>query len=106
MKDVDFTTLSCTNTNMPNVNTMGNRTQAKNLPFNSSVCSFVYPASNVPSMETSMCVSQPQPGYNIFESIHIWLQKTCTVLCIIFTFLTSLIIFDVEYYTNGAKRRY
>ena len=75
MKNVDFTTLSCTHRNMPNVNTMGNRTQAKNLPFNSSVCSFVYPASNVPSMETSMCVSQPQTGYNIFESIHIWLQK-------------------------------
>lgn len=33
-------------------------------------------------------------------------QKTCTVLCIIFTFLTSLIIFDVEYYTNWTKHRY
>ena len=24
---------------------------------------------------TSMCVSQPQTAYDIFESIHIWLQK-------------------------------
>ena len=52
----------------------------------------------------NVCFTAPNLVTIPFNQFIFGCQKTCTVLCIIFTFSTSLIIFDVEYYTNWTKR--